>query len=99
MHDRQFFHQQEIDNNLLFRQRVTEFFGAYINEADELSFPDGTPFGGTIPMVIIQDIIKLLFDKCVFVSIRDMQKTALRACSVILPYELFETYLDEVNNT
>lgn len=77
----------------LFRERVTEFFGQYVENLDELIC-----YNGTIPMVIIQDIVKQLFDKYVFISIRDMQKTALRECSVFLPYDLFEMYLEEVNN-
>lgn len=79
-------------DTLLFRQRVTKFFGEYISNKDELIC-----YNGTIPLVIVQDIIKQLFDNYVFVSIRDMQKTALRECSVFLSYDLFETYLNEVN--
>lgn len=81
-----------MDNTLLFRQRVTDFFGKYISNLDELICYDGT-----IPLVIIHDIIKQLFDNYVFVSIRDMQRTALRECSVFLSYDLFEKYLNEVN--
>lgn len=81
-----------MDNALLFRERVTEFFGEYISNKDELIC-----YNGTIPLVIVQDIIKQLFDNYVFVSIRDMQKTALRECSVFLSYDLFEMYLNEVN--
>lgn len=79
-----------MDNALLFRERVTKFFGEYISNKDELIC-----YNGTIPLVIVQDIIKQLFDNYVFVSIRYMQQTALRDCSVFLSYDLFETYLSE----
>ena len=79
-------------DNLLYRRRVTEFFGEYITNKDELIC-----YNGTMPLVIIHDIVKQLFDNCVFINIRDMQKTALRECSVFLSYDLFETYLEGVN--
>ncbi len=79
-------------DNLLYRRRVTEFFGEYITNKDELIC-----YNGTMPLVIIHDIVKQLFDNCVFINIRDMQKTALRECSVFLSYDLFETYLEGLN--
>lgn len=81
-----------MDNNLLYRERVTEFLGMYVDYNDSLMHYNGVP-----PLIIIRDIVKYLFDECVFVSIRDMQRTALRECSVFLSYDLFETYLNEVN--
>lgn len=65
-----------------------------IYETDVIRTLDGN---GTMPLVIIHDIVKQLFDNCVFINIRDMQKTALRECSVFLSYDLFETYLEGVN--
>lgn len=80
----------EYNLNQVFKKKLTDFFGQYIEEKE-----DFISVNGTIPIVIIQDIVKLLFDKYVFISIRDIRKTALRECGVFLPDYLFETYLED----
>ena len=79
-------------DNSVFRKRVTEFLGNYLNYDDSLAC-----YKGTLPLTILQECVQYLLSKHVFVSIRDMQKTAIRECSVFLSYDLFETYLEGVN--